>query len=128
MIPKGTLESFETLMNKHKKKCKKLAKNDESHLYVDISNDELFSHGVILKYPQPEFQFKNLSTLFEKKQAPVTDVSLISGDVENIMKGFAKSKQVKITFSGDGEPVHFFQPSTEYEAILIPPPAEDEED
>ena len=50
----------------------------------------------------------------------------IPGDVSDVMFGFKKLKPVKITFAANGNPIHFFQPSTEYEAILIPPPAEDE--
>ena len=83
MIPKGTLESFETLMNKHKKKCKKLAKNDPTHLYIDITNEELESHGVVLRYPQPIYDFKDLETLFQKKQAPITDVNLLLGRLDS---------------------------------------------
>lgn len=127
MIPKGTLESFETLMQRHKKKCKKLAKNDPSHLYIDITNEELESHGVVLRYPQPIYQFKDMEGLFQKKQAPITDLNLLPGDVSDVMSGFKKSAPVKITLSADGNPIHFYQPATEYEAILIPPPDEDPE-
>lgn len=127
MIPKGTLEAFETLLLKHKKKCKKLAKNDPSHLYIDITNDELESHGVVLKYPQPEYQFKDLEPLFENNKAPVEKLFLYSGDVSNVMAGFKKSKQVETIFSGeDCGPIHFIQKDTDYQAILIPPPEEDE--
>ena len=128
MIPKGTLESFETLMNKHKKKCKKLAKNDPSHLYVDIQHDQLESHNVILLYPQPSHKFKELETLFQKKQSPVTDLFLLPGEMSDTIAGFTKGKQVKITFAADGGPIHFHQPSTDYEAILIPPPEDVEID
>lgn len=128
MIPKGTLVAYETLLNKHKKKCKKLAKGDPSHLFVNISREELESHGVSLTNPQPIFKFKELEGLFEKKQSPITDVNVLPADVENIMKGFKKAKQVKITLTADGNPIHFYQASTEYEAILIPPAQDDEED
>lgn len=128
MIPQGTLLSFETLMQKHKKKAKKLAKNDESYLYIDVDDKELESFGVVLAYPQPSFLFKELESLFEKKKGQVSEIPVLSGEVEGIMKGFSKSKQVKITFSGDGQPIHFFQASTEYEAILIPPAPEEEND
>ena len=128
MIPKGTLESFETLLNKHKKKCKKLAKNDPSHLYIDITSEKLESHGVVLCYPQPEYKFKDLEGLFSKNKAPVSEIFILSGDVSAIMAGFKKSKQVKTTFSGDGEPIHFLQSSTGYEAILTPSPEETEDD
>ena len=127
MIPLGTLLSFETLMQKHKKKAKKMAKNDASYLYIDVDDKELQSFGVVMGYPQPPFSYKNLEPLFEKKKGEVSELPILSGELGDIMSGFAKSKQVQITFSGDGNPVHFFQAATEYEAILIPPPAEDEE-
>ncbi|RKY04688.1 MAG: hypothetical protein DRP56_09745 [Planctomycetota bacterium] len=127
MIPKASLLSFETLMQKHKKKAKKLAKNDESFLYIDVDDKELESFGVVLTYPQPSYLFKDMENLFQHKKGMITDVPVLSGDMEAIMKGFSKSKNVKITFSGDGEPMHFYQESTQYEAILIPP-ANDESD
>jgi len=127
MIPKASLLSFETLMQKHKKKAKKLAKNDESFLYIDVDDKELESFGVVLTYPQPSYLFKDMENLFQHKKGMITDVPVLSGDMEAIMKGFSKSKNVKITFSGDGEPMHFYQESTQYEAILIPP-ADDESD
>jgi len=127
MIPKASLLSFETLMQKHKKKAKKLAKNDESFLYIDVDDKELESFGVVLTYPQPSYLFKDMENLFQHKKGMITDVPVLSGDMESIMKGFSKSKNVKITFSGDGEPMHFYQESTQYEAILIPP-ADDESD
>lgn len=127
MIPKGTLESFETLLNKHKKKCKKMTKNNPSQLYIDITSEELESHGVILRYPQPISKFKDLEGLFSKNKEPVTDINLMPGDVSSIMAGFKKSKPVKTTFSGDDGQIHFIQEATDYEAILIPPPEEDEE-
>lgn len=126
MIPKAAAESFLTLLNKHKKKCKKLAKTDPSHLYIDITHENLSSHNTILRYQQPVYQFKDMEQLFTKKQSPVTGMFSYSGDLESVSKGFDKSKQVVITFSGDGEPVHFHQPATGYEAIYIPPPEEEE--
>lgn len=125
MIPKATIESFATLLKKHAKKCKKLAKSDPSHLYIDITHENLTSHNTILRYQQPSYQFKDMEQLFTKKQSAISNMFLLPGDIEAVVKGFNKSKQVEQTFSGDGEPVHFLQPSNEYEAIYIPPPEEE---
>lgn len=126
MIPKGTLQAFETMMKKHKAKAKKMAKNDQSYLYVDIDDKELESFGNVVTYPQPSYQFKNLEPLFEKKREPVGELPINRSDLDDIMRGFSKSKQITTTFSGDGGIIHFHQKSTGYEAILIPPFEDDE--
>ncbi len=125
MIPKSSLLGFETIMNKHKKLCKKLAKSDPNYLFVDVTENRLESHGVDIIFPKPSRDFEDMEHLFQKNKAPITDMIILSCEIEDIMKGFKKSKQVKATFSGKGETVHFSQDSTGYEAFFIPPVEEE---
>lgn len=126
MIPKGTLISFETLLSKHKSKCKKLAKNDQSYLYIDLDEVELESFGVSLHYKQPSFQFKDFEPLFQHKMESTSSVHVSYADIDDVMKGFQKSKQVKITMAGEKGPMLFYQESNGYEAILIPSDPEEQ--
>jgi hypothetical protein len=121
MIPKGTLHGFAELMKSHKKKAKKLARSDESYLYVEIDEKQLKSFEVFLTFPQPEFDFQNLESLFEIEESEVSRMPVYSADISAIMSGFARSEHVHIVFSGDNGRIHFSQEKTGYEAILIPP-------
>lgn len=130
MILKGSLMSFETLLKKHKKKCKKLAKNDASYLYIDLDNQELESFGVSIHYKQPSYQFKDLEPRFQVKQEATTESIIMSGDMANMMKGFLKSSQVKAVYCAKDKAklIHFSQKSTEYEAVFICPPEDDDDE
>jgi hypothetical protein len=128
MIPKGTLLAFESLLKSHKKKCKKLAKNDPSYLNIEISQKTLESNGVELTYDQPVFLFKDLNPLFEFKKDAVSETIISSPEMESVMKGFRKSKPVIVKMCGEDNPIYFMQEASGYEAILIPSPPEEPDD
>ena len=126
MITGSALLCFKKMMSEHKAICKKLAKNDPSFLYVDISDKILWSNKEYVTYEQPPGKFVNLEPLFAKKEEEEFDGNLFlyPNEVSSIMKGFEGSKQLKTTFYADS--VHFFQKSSKYEAFFIPPPEEEE--
>lgn len=120
LIPKGTLLSFETLMDKHKKKCKKLSKNDASYLYIEVDEGNLESFGVEISYKKPRFDFIDFEPLFQVKKKPVDEIGLNSLDTKHVVDGFDKSSVVILTMCGEDKQMHFYQKETEYEAILLP--------
>ena len=124
MIPKSSLLGFEKMMKEHKSICKKLGKGEPSYLFIQMSDKGLYSQKESVDFPHPSRKFEDMRALFQKGQAPVIDMIILSGEIDTVLKGFSKSKQIKVTFSGDGETVHFKQKETDHEAFFIPPPEE----
>lgn len=119
MIPRADLWAFKEMMKEHKADCVKLAKNDPSYLFVEMDDKELISHDGKIVYQQPSFEFKDLETILQIKKAPVSDILMMSGDIDSVMTGFRKSKPIEVTYTGDKNPIHFEQ--DDYQAIVIPP-------
>ncbi len=124
MISSSALLSFKKMMAEHKALCKKLAKNDPSYLYIDISEKQLWSNKEHVDYEQPQGKFENLEPLFSKEKEEIDGMFLYPNELSSIMTGFEKSKQIKLTFCG--ETVHFHQKSSGYEAFFIPPLEEED--
>lgn len=135
MIPRGALKAFSEIMKDHKSKCKKLEKGHENRLFITISGDKLESINEHVYFKQPEAQYKNLQPFFEQKRAAngVVDFIINSSDIESIMTGFSKTKQVPATHCTmmvEGKEVnllHFKQVREEdmdYEAVFICPSEE----
>lgn len=125
MVPRADLCAFKEMMKEHKADCVKLAKNDQSYLFVEIDDKELISHDGKIVYQQPIFAFKDLEPILQVKKGSVSEMIMMSGDLTAAMTGFRKSQPVMITFTGDGKPIHFEQ--GDYEAIVIPPVEKKEE-
>lgn len=119
MIPRADLFAFKEMMKKHKKDCKKLAKNDPSYLFVEIFGDELISYDGKVVFGQPSFEFKNLESVFQITKEPVSEILMMPPDMNSATTGFSKSKAVEITFTGPKNLVHFKQ--GDYEAVVLPP-------
>jgi len=119
MIPRADLFAFKEMMKEHKADCKKLAKNDSSYLFVEMDETELISYDGKIVYEQPKFEFKDLEFAFQIAKDSVSEIPVISADVISAMTGFGKSKPVEITFTGEGNPIHFQQ--GDYEAVVLPP-------
>lgn len=139
MIPRGALKAFSEIMKDHKSKCKKLEKGHENRLFIMINRNKLESINEHVHFEQPEFQYKDLQPFFEQKQSPkgVVDFFINSGEIEDIMTGFSKTKQVSTThctMNKDGNDVnllHFKQKRSDgvgYEAVFICPSEELEEE
>lgn len=126
MIPRPELLAFKAMMDEHKAHCKKMSKNDPSYLHVEITDNELISHDGCITYSQPSHEFKNLEPFFQIKKDNITDLKVRSGDLAAALKGFNKSEDIEITFSGDQQPVHFLQ--GDYEAVMLPPVEKPESD
>jgi hypothetical protein len=130
MIPRGALKAFGEMLKDHKSTCKKLAKGDETHLYIEIDDEEMESIGEHVYFRQPKFKFKELHPFFEQEAENVTDSIVMSGEIENAMHGFAKSKQVDVTYrtmgsgTGSANLIHFKQEETNSEAVFICPAKE----
>jgi len=128
MIPRGSLKGFAELLNDHKSICKKLAKNDEGYLYIEIDDEELESIGEYVHFKQPKFQYKDLQPFFEQKREGAHASILMSGEIEKAMAGFSKTNQVTADYcvmetSGNkANLIHFKQESTGYESVFICPP------
>jgi len=118
MIPLSTLSSFEKLISNHKKKAKKLAKNVQSFLYVEVEKNCLESFGVEIQYKQPAFQFLDFEGQFQIQQGAVVGSFINSKWMESAVKGFDGSTPVSVTYTGNKKPIHFYQDSTEFEAIM----------
>lgn len=125
MIPRADLFAFKEMMKEHKADCKKLAKNDPSYLFVEMSDTELISHDGKIVYEQPKFEFKDLESIFHIEKETVSDILMISSDAISAMSGFSKSNPVEVTFTGPGNPIHFQQ--EDYEAIILPPIEKEEQ-
>lgn len=125
MIPRADLFAFKEMMKEHKADCKKLAKNDPSYLFVEMTDTELISYDGKIVYEQPKFEFKDLETIFQITKNSVSEIPMISADVISAMVGFSRSTPVEITFTGPKNPVHFEQ--GDYEAIVLPPVEKEEE-
>ena len=127
MIPRGALKGFSEVLKDHKAICKKLAKNDEGYLYIEIDDEELESIGEYVHYKQPKFQYKDLQPFFEQKMRGVTESIIMSTEIESAMAGFSKTNQVKAIYctmenaNAKANLIHFKQESTEYEAVFICP-------
>jgi hypothetical protein len=126
MIPRPELLAFKAIMDEHKAYCKKMAKNDPSYLHVEITDSELISHDGCIPYSQPSHEFKDLESLFQIKMGNIKNLKVMSADLAAALKGFKKSKDIEITFSGDQKPVHFLQ--GDYEAIMLPPVEKETDD
>lgn len=121
MIPRADLFAFKEMMKEHKADCKKLAKNDSSYLFVEMTDSELISYDGKIVYEQPKYEFKDLESVFNITKEPVSEIPIISADVISGMIGFSKSNPVEITFTGPKGIIHFWQ--DDYEAIVLPPVA-----
>ena len=64
MIDKATLESFETLCQKHKAIFERAAKADQTLKLIDIFSNVLESHKDRLNYIQPLGTFKDIGSFF----------------------------------------------------------------
>ena len=126
MIPRPELLAFKKLMEEDKAECKKLAKNDPSHLFVEIDDKELISFKGKIDYEQPTFLFKELEPVFSITKSSVDEMPLMSGDARAALKGFLDSQPVEVSFTGYKNPVHFEQ--GDFEALLIPPVEKEGED
>lgn len=128
MIPRGALKAFQQVLEDHKSICKKLGKNDESYLYIEIDDEEMESIGEYVHFKQPKFQYKDFQPFFEQEAKFTNESILMSGEIQNIMNGFSKSNQVTATYcqmentEAKADLIHFRQKSTEYEAVFICPP------
>lgn len=119
MIPIADLLAFKKMMQEHKAHCKKLAKNDPSYLFVEMSDTELVSYDGRIVYEQPKYDFKDLESIFQITKEHVSEIPMISADVIATMKGFSKSTPVGMTFTGPKGIVHLEQ--GDYEAVVLPP-------
>lgn len=119
MIPLAELLGFKAIIKAHKVDSKKLGKEDENRLFVEIDHQKLVSHDGIVDFKQPKYPFKELETLFNIKKKSLGEIPVMPADIDTAMKGFQKSKKVDITFTGDNKPIHFQQ--GDYEAVVIPP-------
>jgi len=130
MIPRGSLKAFGEMLKDHKSICKKLGKDDLTHLYIEIDDEEMESIGEYVHFKQPKFQYKDLQHFFQQKTKTVTGSVIMSGEIESAMTGFSKTKQVEsfyYTMDNADQSVnliHFKQESTEYEAVFICPSKE----
>lgn len=119
LIPRATLEAFETLCQKHKSKFEKLSKIDHSLKMVDIYPDALESHKDRLEYSQPVgIHFPDLDQLFFASGAPVQDIKVNPLIVIDALKEFHGS--VEITFSGANRPVHIKTEDLTFQAFFLP--------
>lgn len=126
MIPLAELLGFKAIIQAHKADCKKLGKDDENRLFVEIDDKKMVSHDGIIDFKQPKYPFKELESMFDLTKSAVGEMPVMPGDLTAIMSGFQKSKPVEVSFTGHKQPVHFEQ--GDFEAVLIPPieKAEDE--
>ena len=126
MIPLAELLGFKAIIKAHKVDCKKLGKEDENRLFVEIDDKKMVSHDGIIDFKQPKYQFKELGLLFDVTKSAVGEMPVMPADLLTIMSGFQKSKPVEVSFTGHKQPVHFEQ--GDLEAILIPPVEKPEDD
>lgn len=119
MIPRPELLAFKTIMDEHKAYCKKMAKNDPSYMHVEITDNELISHDGCIPYTQPIHEYKDLEGLFQIKKDSISEINVMSAELATALKGFKKSQNIEITYSGYQKPVHFLQ--GDYESIMLPP-------
>lgn len=119
MIPLAELLGFKAIIKAHKVDCKKLGKDDENRLFVEIDDKKMVSHDGIIDFKQPKYQFKELGTMFDVVKSAVGEMPVMPADMKTLMKGFADSKKVEVSFTGHKQPVHFEQGNLE--AILVPP-------
>ena len=138
MIPVTDLLAFKEMMDGHKGDCKKMAKNDPSHLLVEINNlgtegkkgllMEMISHDGKVIFQQPRFDFKDLDALFQVKKSPISEVDIMQADITPALKGFRKSKKIEMTMTGPGPKdwVHFGQ--DDFEAMILPAVEKEEGD
>lgn len=121
MIPEADLLAFKKMMDEHKSECKKLPETDPNFLFVEVSNIALTSNGSSVFYEQPKHEFKDLETHFQITKEHISEIPIMSADVIDVMKGFQKSDSIKLTFTGNDNPIHFQQEEHGLEAILVPP-------
>jgi hypothetical protein len=119
LIPRATIEAFETLCQKHKAKFEKSAKIDHSLKLIDIFDTSLESHKNVIRYEQPiGLEYPDLDQFFFANKEPVTDIKFSSGVVIDCLKEFGC--HVEISFAGQREAVYICNDGAEYEAFFMP--------
>jgi hypothetical protein len=127
MIPRGALKAFAEVLKDHKSICKKLGKDDQTHNFISIDHEEMESIGEFIHFKQPKFQFKELQPFFETNKEGAGESIIMSGEIENAMTGFSKTKIVEASYCSMGSGskktklIHFMQEETGYEAVFICP-------
>ena len=77
LIPRATIEAFETLCQKHKARFEKLAKIDHSLKFVDIFSDSLESHKNVITYEQPVgIRFPDIDGFFFANKSSVMNIRI----------------------------------------------------
>jgi hypothetical protein len=122
MIPYADLMSFETLVDEHKQKAKKLQKDDTRLLMLEIGDTYLESFGTEHTYQQPAFDPIDIEGKFQITMETVNEVFILPGRAAQALKGFDKVEDVQVVFSGDDDKnqILFIQEATDFEALLMP--------
>lgn len=120
MIPEAALLAFKKMMDKHKSECKKLPETDPNFLFIEVSNTALISNGSSVFYEQPGHPFEDLDPFFQITEEHLSEIPLMSADIDTAMKGFYKSDPVKFTFTGKDNPILLEQKDHELSVVLFP--------
>ncbi len=121
LITKPSLEAFETLCAKHKKKLEAAGKRDPGVKLIDISDKILESNGVFINYKQPAgLEFPMLESFFEAPRYPIGSIKANPSVVLTAFKEFDARKEVEITMSGHDGPVNIQQEDFNFQAFFLP--------
>lgn len=118
LIPKATVEAFETLCKKHKAKLKKAAERDPEMGIIEITANELISYTDTIEYKQPiGLGFIKLDDFLTDSKQAKAEFYANSGMLADVLKGFNKGKPVEFDLLGDNGPIYLHQNDQKYEAF-----------
>jgi len=118
LIPRATLEAFETLCSKHKAKLEKSSRIDHSLKFIDIFPDALESHKDRIEYNQPVgVVYPEIDRFFHTGADPVEHLNVNAGVVIDALKEFTCN--IQITFSGEDGPVYIQTEDMTFQAFFM---------
>ncbi len=117
LIDKATLESFETLCQKHKAKIKPAAK-DQTLKLIRISSHTLTSFSDRIIYRQPACTFPDIDKYFQSGVSSVDYLHINSTYLIDALKEFNDVIEVKM--SGTDGPIYMKSDDLTYQAFFLP--------
>ena len=119
LIPRATLEAYETLLIKHKSRFEKSARIDHSLKLIDIFSDSLESHKDKIEYLQPVgVHFPEIDQLFFANAEPVQNIKINYMTAIDALKEF--NDHVEVTFSGENGAIYIATEDKTYQAFFLP--------
>ena len=118
LIPRATLEAFETLCSKHKAKLEKSSRIDHSLKFIDIFPDALESHKDRIEYNQPVgVVYPEIDRFFHTGADPVEHLDANACVAIDALKEFTGN--IQITFSGEDGPVYIQTEDMMFQAFFM---------